>query len=153
MKLLLISDSHGSSKSIDRIFSNCEFDYLFFLGDGLSDLGTYVNLDNVYYVSGNCDFFSREQGEKYIELEGKKILYTHGNRYGVKSGLGKLIEHAEELDVDFCFYGHTHIQKFEKIGDIYYVNPGSFHKNMAGESKGILLTIENNNVNWDIVIV
>jgi len=146
MKLLLISDSHGSSRAINSLFDSQEFDYLFFLGDGLSDLGTYVNLDNVFYVSGNCDFFSREQGEKFIELEGKKIFYTHGNKYGVKSTLNKLVDRAEELGADFCFYGHTHKQKIEKIGNIYYINPGSFHKNMAGECVGLLV-----NINEDIV--
>ena len=56
MKIVIISDSHGNKLAIDTVFKTIEFDYLFFLGDGLNDLGDYIYLDNVIAVSGNCDF-------------------------------------------------------------------------------------------------
>jgi len=146
MKVILISDSHGNKNSIDKIFNNLQFDYLFFLGDGLGDLGTYINLDNVFAVSGNCDFFSRVENEKFFELAGYKIFITHGNKYGVKSTLNHLQERGEELNANIVVFGHTHKKYFEKIGDIYYINPGKFSKNTDGDSCGVELTLDENGV-------
>ena len=58
MRILLVSDSHGNRDGIEKLIENEQFDYLFFLGDGLSDLGLYDNIENIIAVSGNCDFFS-----------------------------------------------------------------------------------------------
>ncbi len=32
-------------------------------------------------------------------------------------------------DIDVVFSGHDHIERIEKIGNGYYINPGAFHKN------------------------
>lgn len=146
MKIIVISDSHGNSKGIDKLFSDKNFDYLFFLGDGLSDLGTYINMENVIVVSGNCDFFSKVVNEKYFELQNKKIFMTHGNKYGVKSSLNSLIEKSKQLNADIVFYGHTHKQKIDKFGDIFYINPGSFSKNVRGKSTGLEIEIIGSNI-------
>lgn len=153
MKIVLISDSHGNKLGVDRIFKEINFDYLFFMGDGLSDFGTYEFMDNVYRVSGNCDFFSTVDNELVIELGGKNFLITHGHRYGVKLGLSKLVSHAEEIGVDFVCYGHTHSQKIDKVGDIYFINPGSFFPKSDRKSYGLILTIEGDMVRIDDLIV
>lgn len=146
MRLVLISDSHGNSQGIDKIFQSIQFDYLLFMGDGLADLGNYEYLDNVIKVSGNCDFFSREANERICEIGEYKFLITHGNKYGVKLGLNKLVEYAHSQNVQFVCYGHTHLKKIEKIGDIYFINPGKFAKNRDGESCGIVLDIKNDDI-------
>lgn len=142
MKIAVISDSHGNIVGIDKLFSEKTFDYLFFLGDGIGDLGLYKNLENVYTVSGNCDFFSSEPNERIFELDGLKFLITHGNRFGVKHNIAPLVSYAKECGVDYVFYGHTHNQKIEQIGGIYYINPGSFS---CHSSTGLILDIEKNN--------
>lgn len=68
MKIAIISDSHGERNGMNALFEKDDFDYLFFLGDGLSDLGAYVNLDNVFAVSGNCDFFPPFQTKEFLNL-------------------------------------------------------------------------------------
>ena len=73
MKLILISDSHGNSKGINKILDSQNFDYLFFMGDGLGDLGAALNLDNVYVVSGNCDFLSSIPNERFVEIDNLKF--------------------------------------------------------------------------------
>jgi len=132
MRILLISDSHGNKKAIDKLFDSEKFDYLFFLGDGLGDIGCYDCLDNVICVSGNCDFFSSVPNERLLKIGDFKILATHGNKYGVKSSLNKLIEKSKMEGVNFVFFGHTHRPTIEMINGVYYVNPGSFHKNAEG---------------------
>ena len=144
MKIAVISDSHGNKKGVDKVFENGNFDYLFFLGDGINDLGLYKNLDNVFAVSGNCDFFSSVPSERIFELNGIKFLITHGNKFGVKGTLGALISYAKEMNVDYVFYGHTHNQKIEQFGNIYYINPGSFQKNSSNVSTGLIIDIDKN---------
>lgn len=149
MKILVISDSHGNKLGIDKIFQSMKFDYLLFLGDGLGDIGDYKYLDNVYVVSGNCDFFSDEPNERVLELGGKKFFMTHGNKYGVKLGLGSFIRKATELGVDFALYGHTHSRDVQKIGDVYYINPGKFCKYSDGCSCGVTIDIDGEDIKVD----
>lgn len=142
MKIIVISDSHGNKLAIDQIFKAHKFDYLFFLGDGLGDLGDYVYLDNVFAVSGNCDFFSGVPNEREFEINNIKFLITHGNKYFVKSNLNFLKERVWGENIDFVLFGHTHNQIVEKYLNTTFINPGSFHKDLNGKSKGIILDIE-----------
>ena len=84
MKFIIISDSHGNKEGIDKIFKEIQFDGLIFLGDGVRDLSSYMNYNNVYCVSGNCDFFSSIPNERELIIMGRKVLITHGNKYNVK---------------------------------------------------------------------
>lgn len=141
MKIAIISDSHGNKKAIDDLMSRGGFDYLFFLGDGLSDLGGYAYLDNVFMVSGNCDFFSSEPNEKVFELEKHKFWITHGNKYGVKYSLESLVSRAKEVGARVVCFGHTHKVFMEEIDGILFINPGSLKKS-DGVSSGIMLEID-----------
>ena len=126
MKIVVISDSHGNSDGIDKIFKEIDFDYLFFLGDGLRDLGSYINLQNVYAVCGNCDFFSVEPNEREFMLDSHKFFITHGNAYGVKYSLHSIINEGKNRGVDFVLFGHTHNKYVEEVDGIKLVNPGAF---------------------------
>lgn len=141
MKIALISDSHGNKKGVDELISRGGFDYLFFLGDGLGDLGACLYLDNVIAVSGNCDFFSSEPNEKIFELKDFKFLITHGNKYGVKYSLESLIARAKEVGACIVCFGHTHKVFMEEVDGILFLNPGTFKK-CDGVSSGIMLEID-----------
>lgn len=137
MKIVVISDSHGNRDGIDKIFREVNFDYIFFLGDGLKDLGDYINLQNVYAVCGNCDFFSIEPNEREFVLENNKFFITHGNAYGVKYSLHSLINEGKNRGVDYILFGHTHNKYIEEIDGMKIINPGTF-KN----SQGVILEIK-----------
>lgn len=139
MKIVVISDSHGNREGIDKIFRELDFDYLFFLGDGLRDLGEYINLQNVYAVSGNCDFFSTEPNEREFILEGKKFFITHGNAYGVKYSLEHIVNEGRKRGVEYVLYGHTHNKYIDEIDGIKIINPGAFKV-----SSGIVLEVAEN---------
>ena len=145
MRIILISDSHGNKLGIDKIFSTQKFDYLFFMGDGINDLGDYIYLDNVFVVSGNCDWLSEYPIEREFDLNGVKFLITHGHKYFVKKSLAFLRERAYGENVDFVCFGHTHTPCVEKYMSTTLINPGSFHKNMSGKSYGKILKINNKN--------
>lgn len=128
MRILVFSDSHSDVNScIDVIEKICGVDMVIHCGDYLRDAlaieKAYPNID-IRYVAGNCDLKS-DKKEEIIEAEGKKILISHGDLYGVKSGYMRMNYRAQECDVDAVVFGHTHIPYCEKIDDITMLNPGS----------------------------
>lgn len=130
MKVLVISDSHGSYSKMRELFEKDSYRAVIFLGDGLRDAENLYRVSGatpVYRVCGNCDFCvgSPIYSEQIIELSGKKLLITHGHLYSVKNTLERLFEKAKALECDAALYGHTHIQKIEERGGILLANPGA----------------------------
>ena len=110
MRVIVCSDSHGSFEPLQRAAKMFEADLVIHLGDHASDaarLSREIEIP-VEYVRGNCDATGAPE-EKLLNLEGKKILITHGHRYHVKSGITELALRMRELDADAALYGHTHI--------------------------------------------
>ena len=138
MKCLCFSDSHGLSLYIEKALSlHRDSEVVFFLGDGLSDIERYAEkYKNIAFlaVRGNCDSSSVFCGglvkkTEAITIGNKKIVYTHGDLYGVKYGEDGLIRLADEYSADIVLYGHTHIMKEKYIPNekdgLYLFNPGS----------------------------
>ena len=133
MKCLVFSDSHrkGAPLMARVLAMHPDAEVVFFLGDGLSDLADLRDPGRTFFsVVGNCDFFtdgSPEVGE--VTLLGKKIVYTHGHRYGAKYGEEGLLSLAYSRGADIVLYGHTHRQseRYENAGErrIALLNPGS----------------------------
>ena len=120
---IVFSDIHGDRHSFSRLQKITEnTDGAFFAGDGISGLGDFTNKP-FYAVKGNCDFVGEE--EKIIQLEGFKILLTHGHLYGVKSGYLRLIYRAKELGCDIVIFGHTHQPLIMQEDGILFLNPGT----------------------------
>lgn len=145
---MICSDSHGSKARIDKLFENYKFDYFIFLGDGLTDLGDWELLGNVYAVSGNCDFFSVTESERMLEIACKQIFITHGHKYGVKYGLATLSKYARNHGADIVLYGHTHNYNVEDIDGITFANPGTLKGGSA-----MMLTINGKKVNFERIIL
>lgn len=101
-----------------------ESDYVFFLGDGAARMGDLVLHKGFFAVKGNCDYLPLPE-ETVTEVEGVKILLTHGHRYGVKTDLLSLALRAEELGCCLVFFGHTHTAEIVEHGAVTLVNPGS----------------------------
>ncbi len=137
MKCLCFSDSHGTSSYMRRALKlHPDAEVIFFLGDGLSDLEelVYDRTKAWLAVKGNCDYVSEVGGNFAKKLDsiticGRKILFTHGDLYGVKYGTDGIISLAREQDADVVLFGHTHIpfEKYLSDGDkpLYLFNPGS----------------------------
>ena len=121
--VLVLSDTHRNFSALEKLLPKMlENDYVFHLGDYQADILQYRELgDKVYSVLGNCDGGG---DDLVLEIEKVKILLTHGDRYGVKSSLYKLLLRAKEVGANVVFYGHTHVASVEKIDGITFVNPG-----------------------------
>lgn len=130
-KILVVSDSHGNKEQLKKLIDTCTYDYMFFLGDVLSDLQG-LNIKNLVKVKGNWDADFATKRKEIIQIENVKIMLVHGHGYNVKMGLNKLLETAKKEKIKLVCYGHTHIANFTEIDGIGFVNPGAF----SGFKKG-----------------
>ena len=127
-RLGVLSDTHGDVFSIREAAQVMgEIDALAFLGDCVTDIGFIAQVFRVpmYSVRGNCDFFASEPVETVIELEGKRLLLTHGHNYNVKLTYQLLMYRALELRCDAALFGHTHQAYASYDGGVLMFNPGS----------------------------
>ncbi len=130
MKILVLSDSHGNrrvvEKVLDKMHDSC--DMVIHLGDGESDMDIvrekYPDLP-IEQVAGNCDRSSMLPSTKVVEAGDVKIYLCHGHIQGVKGGLGHLRELAEMCGCTIAMFGHTHarLERYEE--GFYFFNPGS----------------------------
>ena len=145
MKIFFMSDIHGSAfytaKALEK-FREEKADYIVILGDELyhgarNPLPLHYNpkeviellngyADKILAIRGNCDSevdemvlnFPMMATYSIMLYNNRRIFLTHGHVYNEEK-LPKLSAG------DIFVYGHTHIPKAEKQGDIYILNPGS----------------------------
>ncbi len=154
MKFLVFSDSHGKTGGMEEaIRRNPDADAVFFLGDRTRDIAELRERSPMPWlaVAGNCDgLFPGGEDELTLIFEGRKILLTHGHRYGVKGGTGALLAHGVAHSYDIILYGHTHEAhaSFHRVGEkeIYLCNPGSIGQPRGGAPTFGLLLLDQNNV-------
>lgn len=128
MKIVIVSDTHGSRKNIENVCEcNQDADMLIHLGD-VEDDADYIEAIfecPTHIVGGNNDFFSRLPREEEFELEGHRIFITHGHAYYVSMGEAHLQEEARRRGADIVMYGHTHVPALTIDADLVTLNPGS----------------------------
>lgn len=142
MKVLVISDTHGSSGLALNAHSLAgPVDAIIHLGDGAADADLLREaLDvPVINVSGNCDPGSKAPREVVLECERKRILLTHGDAYQVKSGLARLRQRAGEVGVDAVLFGHTHQGMLEDHAGLLLLNPGTLSNAVQHRSFAVLI--------------
>ena len=149
MKILCFSDSHNNTYFMKSALSmHKDAEIVIFLGDGLRDIDDiYLDYPDKKFlaVRGNCDLKNTAFGTEikktdYIEIEGKRIIFTHGDLYGAKYGTAGLEKLAEQTAADVVLFGHTHIpesiycpkkeepadENYPSAEKAYYLfNPGS----------------------------
>ena len=128
-KIIVVSDSHGYSSSLDSIISkHKDADIIIHCGDSNGELEEMQKKykDKMYYaVKGNCDLGSKLP-TKIVEKIGKYTFFiTHGHLYNAKWTLNELIAAAKKENADFLLYGHTHTPLTEYYEGMYIINPGS----------------------------
>lgn len=122
--IFAFSDIHEGTLPPRLISVAEESDYVFFLGDGAARTGDLALHKGFFAVKGNCDYLPLPE-ETVTEVEGVKILLTHGHSYGVKTDLLSLALRAEELGCRLVYFGHTHVAEITEHGSVTLVNPGS----------------------------
>ena len=143
MKYIIASDIHGSAYWCEQLLSEFEHenaDKLILLGDLLyhgprndipsnykpKEIISLLNplKDKIVMVRGNCDaevdqmvLDFKIHNKKKIKYQNKNIHLVHGHH------LDKENNNYQENDI--VFYGHTHVNKYEVIDKVKYINPGS----------------------------
>ncbi|PKM82965.1 MAG: metallophosphoesterase [Firmicutes bacterium HGW-Firmicutes-14] len=128
MRIGVVSDTHGKPEFFRRAVEQMgKIDLLIHAGDHYKDalsIGKEAGL-KVVAVGGNCDWFSPGPDEEELEIEGYRILVTHGHMYGVKAGTSRLAEKLREGKYDLVVYGHSHVPEITRLQAGYLMNPGS----------------------------
>lgn len=142
MKILIISDTHGSIDNvINYIDSNEKPDMIFHLGDYVRDgveIGKKFDIPTKI-VRGNGDYM--EENFKYdevINIKDKKILLTHGHKYNISFSIDRLFYKGRELEVDYILFGHTHIPVITRLKNMVLMNPGSPSRPRTRDNKKTL---------------
>lgn len=128
MRVLIISDTHGNHKNLDRVLElERPYELLIHLGDveGDEDYLEAAAGCPVTAVRGNNDYFSQLPQEQMIEVAGKRIFLTHGHYYYVAAGVEHLIREAQGRGADMVMFGHTHRPMVRQEGNLSVINPGS----------------------------
>lgn len=151
---LVVSDSHGNADALKEALKRPGIDAVIFLGDGLNEAAYFAEGDRErawMAVKGNGDFRDEFLGSpvkktEAITLGNRKIVYTHGDKYGVKYGTQFLYNLALDTGADIVLYGHTHFYDEEYRDGIYLFNPGTVG-GMGGRPKTAgILTITKDDV-------
>jgi hypothetical protein len=121
----LISDTHGLLRpEVHDALAGVSL--ILHAGDVCSEtiLDELALIAPVQAVFGNCDP-PWERGlaqERVVTVEGVRIHVSHGHEVG-RPTAARLIAAYPGFDV--IIYGHTHVQKVERVGDVLVVNPGA----------------------------
>ena len=144
MRIIVFSDSHNYDTNMRRVLelNRNRFDLCIHLGDGCRE---FELLSEEYpcvpfvTVNGNGEDWDRAPRvrETVLDLDGVRIMVTHGHIYNVKYGTSRLEYGAVKKECDIVLYGHTHIPDNRYIPDImgrslYIFNPGSISRPPLG---------------------
>ena len=167
--ILIVSDTHGRVGCLNelieyrqKLIKDGEPLTLIYLGDGLGDLFSCAQYDNIisYAVRGNCDYSIGNRISSYgeempisrlIHIGRYKIFMTHGHAFSVKSGYQEICREASGQGADIVLFGHTHLPLLEYIEkgtirgvdrNLVLFNPGSLG-GMLDASFGNLSISEN----------
>lgn len=171
MKLLVFSDSHGSSREMSEVITSRHPDaeYVIHLGDGARDLDHVLMLHpRIAFVSvyGNCDTESYRASppelERTLDLGCVRIFMCHGHRRGVRSGIDELARKARAFNADIVLYGHTHRSEHLVLSpeceggrSLTVINPGSISRPRGGVISGksyAVITLNADN-GWDACLL
>ncbi len=144
MKILVFSDSHGSSfgmqKAVETHQRLGKIDSIFYLGDGLHDITKIHELYPsipIHAVYGNCDLGIRNNpvcpsktNETTVKIGAFSFLLTHGHFHDVKYGYQRIADYAIAKNIDVVCFGHTHRSEDitidgSSVGSVRMINPGT----------------------------
>jgi uncharacterized protein len=131
VRVAVISDTHGDLYNLDQAKTLLgQVDWLLHAGDYIRDAAPAaqqlgVPPERVRAVVGNCDYHLVEPAIDLIEIEGVRILLTHGHHYGVKHTLDRIYYKARESKARVVVFGHSHVALSAEDSGILLFNPGS----------------------------
>ena len=93
-----------------------------------------------------CDGWTTQPLQKLLDIQGKKLLLSHGHIWQVKSGYETALAAARQQGADLVLFGHTHRAYCVQEPDgLWVLNPGA-----ARDSYGVV-TIDGSGMRCEIV--
>lgn len=145
MKILIVSDTHGRHRNLDRALEReCPIDMFIHLGDveGGEDYIDAVVECEKHIVRGNNDFFSDLPREEEFYIGSKKVFISHGHNYYVSLDPEQIREEGRSRQSDIVMFGHTHRPYLDIEKDITVLNPGSLSYPRQEGRKGSYMILE-----------
>ena len=175
MKILVISDIHGSSEALRTVLKSFpEFDLLVICGDYLNhgprnplpegwnpkETAEILNslADKIVCVRGNCDSEVDEMVLSFPCLAAYTNIYLAPNKAGDGRQNRIFVHHGHLYDREklkswlpegtLVISGHTHVTVLEKDGNMTFFNPGSISlpKCPDGKTCGIIEASETGSI-------
>jgi len=177
MKILIVSDSHGTNGPLRTVIMRESPDMLIHLGDAeysTSEIASWAGSPKTpcIFVKGNCDIYSYDtsavRSSAVFDLKGHRIYCTHGHFQHVNYGLLTLSLAAQEQGCDICMFGHTHVP-YDSFGDAvsgysrFYddgtcspsyprlLNPGSVSIPRGGSKRGYMIMNMEDDGRYDVI--
>ena len=130
MKILVFSDAHRQTRVMEEAICihKKDTDAIIFLGDGIREAEMLLQkFPKIMHtaVPGNNDMGYTGVQDCILDLGGVRTLCTHGHKYSVKSGRGRLYQVAAEKEVQLVLFGHTHNAEEFTMEGIRFFNPGT----------------------------
>ncbi len=141
MKLLVLSDTHGSRAAAEALFRAEAPDAAVHLGDFVRDADGLAALAEAagvpfWRVPGNCDgLLSAAAPEIVFSFGGVRFFALHGHTRAMRLRPDAGIAAARAAGADALLYGHTHVPLLDRRDGILVLNPGSAR--LAPGSDGI----------------
>lgn len=148
-ELLVLSDSHGHTALLNRLFQSLSgFNgKVIHLGDGAADMLFFQDkYPEWIQLKGNMDGLSHDISrvsteKRLFSIEALSIMAVHGHTYQVHHGLVRLKKAALDSQVGLVLFGHTHCKENFIENGIQYFNPGAFKDSSYG-----IIRIEGNTI-------
>ena len=128
MRVVVMSDSHGDPQAVQQVLQqHPTADGFLHLGDGYRDWA-FEQISPPRFLRGVCgnnDWSSAVPEQLVLDLDGVVTLAVHGHTCGVKGGLGRLKQLAQQKNAQLVLFGHTHRPFTDYTDSMWLVNPGS----------------------------
>ena len=145
MKVLIVSDTHGRHRGLDRALQEAgDIGMLIHLGDvegGETYIDAAVDCEK-HIVRGNNDFFSDLPREEEFYVGKYKVFITHGHAYYVSLDPEYIREEGKARKADIVMFGHTRRPYFEEKDGMVILNPGSLSFPRQEGRKGSYMIME-----------
>ncbi len=130
MRILVISDSHGLELNQEIIeLEQCDLNI--HCGDSqlMKNDRDMKQFDMI--ARGNCDFDRNYQINEVLDVNGLRLMVTHGHYFDVNYSMNSLLNAAMDKEIDIVFYGHTHVVNTLYKNGVLIVNPGSLRQSRS----------------------
>ncbi|HBF37528.1 MAG TPA: hypothetical protein DDW50_09435 [Firmicutes bacterium] len=146
MKVIMVSDSHGSFGVLQKIVAKeTPFDLLIHLGDGIEEILRLKLMKdfNLDAVAGNNDPRDYFPDHLIMKFGAYRCFMTHGQLYEVDDGLDQLVAAAKREKAAIAFYGHTHEYSDQLYKGVRVINPGTICSYLNKCPSYLTIAIEN----------